>query len=366
MANMVTFTCRQCGEENSAPLSQGGNRANCNYCGAENPVAVPQGVGAASSASATPRPGTIKIGCALCGHRQYVPASLAGKPIQCEQCGKKIRVPGARPAASPAPASPPARATTARDGGHATARRPAVARSAEPPAQREKIGAVSTPPAPQDVPLDLFDDESGSGEVGPLEPDVEPLPLSPRGSFQPARQPQAADAVESPVAAPKKKKKKKKSTYGLNADDVKTIGWAIIGLTVIVGGAAIALPGVRSTIGLTMIVVGGLVMLLGNAGFASVVREEGAMHYLLCRYFPLYSLYFLVTRWDRMRDHVMLATVGTVILAPGILIFSIAPDVKKDMGEGDDEDKPAASRPAKKDAGQPPMPVKQESEDEEG
>ena len=48
----------------------------------------------------------------------------------------------------------------------------------------------------------------------------------------------------------------------------------------------------------------------------------------MCRYVPLYKWYFLLTRWDTMREHILFYGMGITMLAVGFGLWAMEPDMR--------------------------------------
>jgi transcription elongation factor Elf1 len=299
MSARIAFPCRHCGERNIFEADRAGKTVLCAHCGLKIEVPAPpsrSGSGSGSGPLSTKPPGKIKIGCGLCGHRQFVDAALAGQAVVCEACGKKVRVPSqSGPAARPAPAGPTSPAHPA------TAQRRETSRP-----QEEPLAAVES--------LSALD-----ADVYGLEEAAVVLP--PRDSLMPA----PAAPVDGASGTPKKKKKKKKGgAVGLEKGEILgTIG-AIAGTIVVVGILVVALPGARMPLGIILCVAGFITTLVGNYGLRQAASEAGPFQYLLCRFVPLYSILFILTHWEDTRGHLAIYCVGASLLLPGLGIFGMA------------------------------------------
>ena len=336
MTTVICFPCRSC----TAPLEVARERAGrgfaCRECGTSNTVPMPREAPAHSPESRgepTPRGGvTHKFGCGACGQRQFVPPEWAGLTVLCLNCNKRIRVPGAAPAADPGRQQTPvpdrAAAAAARAEGPVTAvaakesstRTSPSVRPASRPLEPSRAGgspvskpATVSPTAEKTTPGGLYDLEDE-----PVMPLAQPSRLTP-----PADAPNDDDAPSRPK---KKKKKRKKTSAGMDSKETATVAVVIALATAVATVVGIAIPGIRPVAAMLLLLIGGLLFIIGKIGFSNAARDEGFIHVVLCRYMPGYTLYFLLRRWSTMREYVALYAVGLFMLGPGLYLWKISED----------------------------------------
>jgi len=324
-----TFACRHCGGENRATLAESGRAKACAACGRS--VVVPAPAETADGSGERPASGeAIRFACPDCGRKYATKPELLGKKIKCGGCGKGLVVGGAQ---APPPAHQPSNP------------RPAAATAASPAGSNR--GTVRPgPPATSVLDLDMLLEGADGGADLPTDvPELvgrSRLSRRPGGgeaveSVLPSRSAAMADLEEDLAAkaevqrerdrkrALKAKAKGKKTSGGLELSEVFTIIGFTLGSVVVIGFFSWMYPGLRFPVGASLAGVGFLGAIFGTMGFAQAAREEGYHHALLCRFVPLYKLYFLLTRWEMMKGHFAFYAAGLLLLSTGGVLLKTTP-----------------------------------------
>ncbi|MFO0911205.1 MAG: HEAT repeat domain-containing protein [Isosphaeraceae bacterium] len=252
----------------------------------------------------------IAFTCGNCGKEFQTDASLAGKKCKCKQCGHIFVIPGGSPAPAPA--------------------RPAPVRSADPPsrpgaAASRPTAAPSRPaakPAKPSRPNYLDDDDD------PYAID-DPAPVAARkpAGFVDDDDDEFLGPRPVPSAKPAKAKKKRTSSGSdyeiFDALPGKVILYLFGGIVALVVWSFIHSSGAVMLVGYTVLVGVGL-LLYGNLG--AIVRpfQESVACGLMCLFLPIYPLYYLISRWDRMRGPFLNSVTGVgFILAMALLLPAV-------------------------------------------
>jgi hypothetical protein len=185
--------------------------------------------------------------------------------------------------------------------------------------------------------------------------DVEEQAAAPLPRLTPPPETESAEEPSKEKPKRKKKKKRKGSSVGLEGKEALSFGGMVLGFGLLAVGVAYAIPPLRVIVGLLLLIGGGVLAWIGNVGFATAAREEGIHHGLLCKFIPLYKWYFLMTRWDRMRDLIALYIVGCIMLPPGFWLFRLAGDDLE--AEAKKKDAPSAVAPAQSAPAASPLPA---------
>jgi hypothetical protein len=239
--------------------------------------------------------------------------------ILCCHCSKKVKVP-IPPTKSVAPTPAPVQATA-----------PSHSREGN---DVRKAPVLENLPRPAELDH-LYDLDDGTPEVVSPLPRLTPPPIE----------------AESDKPKPTKKiRKKKKQTgaVGLEGAEALSFGGIVLGIGAVAVGAAYVVPSLRVVVALLMLLAGGILAWIGNTAFATAAREEGIHHYYMCRFVPLYKWYFLLTRWESMRDCIAIYMIGCVMLLPGYWVWSITPDPANDGKKPAATSKPGETKAAPK------------------
>lgn len=336
----ITFACPSCRARNTVALSLAGRDIPCQGCGGRLVVPVPREP--AGGAPPAREPKRIKFAC-KCGHREAVGREWAGRKFLCPGCGKALRIPdrGRPESASALSSTPPSSPPGAESCGRVPSRAEA----------RPRARAVAG--------------EAGQGGRRGVEEEelVEPLLLPARGALRPVGG-DAPPAEEAPKPKKKKRRKRKKgASVGLEGGEALGMIGVVFLIVLVVAGAGALLPGLRYGTSVLLLVVGFIFAFVGNIGFGNVANQEGAMYGMLCKMVPLYKWYYLYTRWNLMKEHILFYAVGLMMIYPGLALWELAPSLVQDEdGKGAQAAKAAPGR-AKAGA---PVAAPERDEDEEG
>jgi transcription elongation factor Elf1 len=303
----IRFACPNCGVTGSADASAVGKLARCKYCGhrfaipapgavepadysLEEPAEATAGAGdagmdsvqdeALTTARGAPpvragaaqpgrspgnRPMTIRFACPNCGVTGSVDGSAAGKLAHCKYCAHRfnIPIPGAEP-------------------------EPAVYSLEEPV---EETGGAENPF------MDPFQDSTFATARGD-----EPTNAAPRW---PERQ-------GSPTTTPKSRQRASRSPWPARL--------ALVGIALAIAIAATALfaPNGLLIAACAAIALGCVMILLGYAVGAYGAFSEDVIYGILYLVIPLYTAYYMVTRWDDLWVWFVCMTLGVGLILLGI------------------------------------------------
>jgi hypothetical protein len=263
-----------------------------------------------------------RVRCSACGGRMVVPAE--GEPAT--PVGAAV---APAPASASATASAPSRAVDdstdhiydlADPDGSPTE----VNLSGDLPLDAPELGAPRGPRRP-----------GGEDEVESILPSRSESLAELRKGFQSSDE---ADRRRRKRAASKKKGDKAlRPATSLEPGDVQNIFLGTIGTLVVVGGLAWGYPILRPFMGPFLLVFGGLTYMMGTIAFSRVAATEGEIHSVLCKLFPPYALFFLLSRWGKMKEHAVFMLAGAILAVPGWYLFKTSP-----LFELDEPKKPAA------------------------
>ncbi len=204
---------------------------------------------------------TIPVTCEGCGKHHEVDEAHAGRRGKCTRCGRTMTVPDAASAAAPTP-----EATDA----YQLEERPEAAPSTF---VRAPAGADSDPTATRG------------------------------GRSRSAKPPRREDADK--LALP----------------DLSTLRRVLpIGLAIaaVVGISLVVLPPAGLMAGGMVFAIAGLILTLyGYGSGAYIAFTEDSLHGMLYLIIPLYTAYYVLSRWDEMRSRLAIVLVGLAFLAVG-------------------------------------------------
>jgi DNA-directed RNA polymerase subunit RPC12/RpoP len=204
----------------------------------------------------------IAVKCARCGKRYEVDGAYAGKKGKCAACGERMMIPSEDQAASPNPSEPDAY---------------------------------------------QLDDAHDS---------------DPFTSYTPA---QGSENLEEPRP---RRRVKKKSPGSAGRERAERAGshpalsgrTALVGLASVVAVAlmvAVFVPGARMNVGRGVALAGLIVFLYGYGSGAYIAFTEDDLYGWLYLLFPPYAAYYFVSRWDEMRNRLVMLIVGLALLSGG-------------------------------------------------
>ena len=87
--------------------------------------------------------------------------------------------------------------------------------------------------------------------------------------------------------------------------------------------------------GLALQILGGVISFIYGLRMLIVAFKESALCGFLYILLPFYSLYWIITRWDRVGGLFIMSLVGSVIYGAGVMLIALAPWVNS-MGEKED------------------------------
>jgi len=291
----------------------------------------------------------IKVQCA-CGKAFAAKDELAGKTVKCPSCQQALKIPGGAAPATAA-AKPAAKAPAATAAAKPAAAKPAAAKPAAAPRP------APAAPAPQSADS-LFDEvglQKAAAGTQPCPGCMEPLPLNAvvcvkcgynarigrrmetvkvgmqageggHGAVATDLLNRAAQVMDEDAAEEKKK----------TGEGVPWWVW-LIGLCMLLGfGAMMLMLTLKSALffaGVAVIVIAQMVNLYAFVRLVIVAFTESVVQGLLFLFVPLYSLFYIITRWDRCSAFFMMQLGAGVLvgIAFGLLKVSAMIEIKPEQ-----------------------------------
>ena len=207
----------------------------------------------------------IEFACPECGSRFAVAPVHAGKTIACKRCGQPIAIPGA-PAAGP---------------------------------------------------LDMA--VAGSYALEPAN-DEAPSTFSPaRAGSVPIREPMPEPATSGPfwLDSPRSPRKKKKRGAGVLPAWWKRAAWSAGVAVVVMVLVSWLVPKGSLIVGFVLLGIGALMFFAGFFVGAFGAFSEDFVTGMLYLFIPLFTGYYIVTRWDDLKPWFITLSVGAVLAAVG-------------------------------------------------
>jgi hypothetical protein len=292
---------------------------------------------------------SIKVGCISCGKIYQVDDRFAGKKAKCKTCGATLEVPALNKgtaAIGAAPGATPLRPKT-------TAATSGARVSGAPQRVVKQVAAVE--PSGGEYDLSAMDDIERSGTIDDtpqapvkLAPVAEaPAKKSVKGTVAPAYLRGGGAAA----AAGKTMYSTTQATAGGSATFIESLkpgafGYVFIG--VIVLGLALFSHEKAAAIGALLVGLTGLAC----CGFAklkmlSVARDEGFSTYLMYRFVPFYSFYFVCSRWQDAQVAVYSWLKGAALLVLALALLMRAGGVDNVLSAIGQGSKATASKTGK-------------------
>lgn len=283
---------------------------------------------------------SIKVRCDGCGKTYQVDDRFAGKKAKCKACGQGMQVPGAPVAAS---ASSP----SARSGPKAS-----------PPVSPKSSTKPSIKPSRKPVKVDATDGEfdySALDDVertGAIDHDYQPPAMiaaptdAAKSSSSKGTTFAAAKARNTPAGKVKIDEGPKTFAESMIPG---VMGYIFVAL-MLVGIVGLANEKLGGMIALGLGAIGLLCCVFAKLSTLSKAREEGFGTYLMYRFVPFYSFYFVCTRWDDARDSVLSWMKGMAMLVLAFVLLARAGGLNQVLGRkvDDADDAPLKSRSAAK------------------
>jgi predicted Zn finger-like uncharacterized protein len=204
----------------------------------------------------------VTFACPSCAAAGSVDETLVGKRVRCKHCGHQFAVPN--PGDS----------------------EPEVYGLEEPPEATAGVGAMS--PSPASVFVSSRGEESNAARIPRKSKAVAPR--------RPARERDGGSDIEWP----------------------KWLLRVAIAAVVVLAGVALLAPRGVVIAGCVLMIVGSAMLILGFAAGAYGAFSEDVLYGLLYLAIPLYTAYYLVTRWDDLWVWCVCSTAGVALALTGI------------------------------------------------
>ena len=260
---------------------------------------------------------TVKVQCGSCGKQFAVKPELAGKRVKCSSCGNPIAVPAAAGAAAPAKPSPP---------------RPKAAQPATSP----------RPAAPQSSLADILEDKA-PGEL------VKPTMLRPGETLCPqcnAAVPYGGSicvkcGLDLSRGKSLKTVEEKPMSQGMVAflKALKALGILLLVHLVCFGiyfGVVVAVVSMElgkmelpwRNICYSLLFMSGILTILFYVSLIADAFAEGMLRGFLFLFFSPYSLFFILTRWEKCGKAAISHAIASWVLAGAYVMYLNLPAEK--------------------------------------
>ena len=137
------------------------------------------------------------------------------------------------------------------------------------------------------------------------------------------------------------RRERREKTVGLG--NAELIG-GLVGLVlfqVVAGLVGAVYPEYLGALGIALIALGVIAFLVAEWISLRVVIEAGLFWFLVCVIFPIANIYFLVTRWHRLREATFLSIAGVLLVPQGVVLLAMGePGFRAALGrvvEGDED-----------------------------
>ena len=256
---------------------------------------------------------SIKVSCDGCGKSYQVDDRFAGKKAKCKACGHGMQVPGARAvaSASASPTKPSSKSSTKPSRKPVETDDSAGEFDLSALADVERTGAIDhtyQPPAMNTAPSE---GKKNAGSKGT--------------TYAAAKARTATPGKTKVIEAPK--------TFA-EAMIPGVMGYLFIGL-ILVGMISFVHEKVAGIVALVIGAIGVLLCVSAKLQTLSMAREEGTSTYLLYRFVPFYSFYFVCTRWYDAQSSVLSWMKGTTLTLLAAVLLLRAGGIDKVLGRKD-------------------------------
>ena len=261
---------------------------------------------------------SIKVSCDGCGKTYQVDDRFAGKKAKCKACGQGMQVPGAR---VPANASPPAAKSTLKTSAPSSPK--AVTKSSRKPVTSDGTDGEFDFSALDDVERSGAIDHSYQAPAMIAAPPEKARSASAKGTT-------FADAKARNTPAGKVKVVEGPKTFAESMIP-GVMGYVFIALMVI-GIVGLANEKLGGMVALGLGALGILFCVFAKLRTLSMARDEGFGTYLMYRFVPFYSFYYVCTRWDDAGDSVLSWMKGATMLVLAFILLVRAGGIDQVLG----------------------------------